>query len=92
MGKRILSLVFWAVAAVILAVSWRTGGWGLAVPVCTGVALVLALLDLFRHRETLTWDLGLVQTLLHLVSAVILASASLTALAHLLVTGRFGFG
>jgi len=82
---------FWVVGVLVLIGSWRAGGWGLGVPVCTGLVLAVAGLDLFRHRETLTWDRDLVKTLLHLAAAVALASAVLLALAHLLVTGRFGF-
>ncbi|WP_025321865.1 hypothetical protein [Deferrisoma camini] len=91
MGKTVLSVGFWIVGALVLIGSWRAGGWGLGVPVCTGLALGVAGLDVFRHRETLTWDWALVRTLLHLAAAVALASAVLFALAHLLVTGRFGF-
>ncbi len=75
----------------ILVWSGRAGGWGWAVPACTAAALVVIGVDLYRHRETVTLDLEMIRTLLHLVSTVVVGSAVLVALVNFLLTGRLGF-
>ncbi len=75
----------------ILVWSSRAGGWGWVVPACTAAALVVIGIDLYRHRETVTLDLEMARTLLHLVSTVVLGSAVLVALVNFLISGRLGF-
>ncbi len=83
--------LFWGVAAWILGLAVAAGGWGWVVPLAVvGAAMVVAW-DLWRHRLAVAWDGELARTLLHVLSMVVLAAASLVWLGRLVATGRFGF-
>ncbi len=87
MAGTILSVLFWVVAAGLLAGSVRAGGWGLLVPGAVAAALLVVGLDLLRHRRLVKLDREFARTLLHVLSAVTLAAFSLVWLVGLLGAG-----
>jgi hypothetical protein len=77
MAGKVLSIVFWLVAAFLVAFALRSGGWALVVPAATLMALMVFAVDLKRHWEIMSVDRALIRTLLHVLSAVALASSIL---------------
>jgi hypothetical protein len=77
MAGKILSIVFWLVAAFLVAFALHSGGWALVVPAATLVALMVFAVDLKRHWEMMNLDRALVRALLHVLSAVALATSIL---------------
>jgi len=84
MAGTILSVLFWLVAAGLLIVSIRAGGWSLLAPAAVLAALFTVGWDLRRHRRLAKLDWEFARTLLHVLSAVTLAAASLVWLVRLL--------
>lgn len=77
MVARILTAGFWLGALALLVGSARTGGWFLLVPGAVLGALLVVGLDLRLHRRLASFDRELFRALLHVLSAVTLASFSL---------------
>jgi hypothetical protein len=84
MAGKILSVVFWLVAASLLGYALSAGGWALAVPAAVVVALLVFAADISRHRDAVSFDRGLLRTLLHVLSAVTVAASLLYYLALVL--------
>lgn len=87
MAKTIFSVLFWVVAAGLVALAVRTGGGALVVPGAALVTLGLFAADLYWHQRLAAYDLELLKTLLHVLSAVVLATSCLYWLALVLMPG-----
>jgi hypothetical protein len=77
MARKILSGLFWLASLAILVHSLRRGGTALLIPGAVGLVLALFVLDAARHRELVALDRDFVKTVLHLLSGVTVAAASL---------------
>lgn len=84
MVGKILTVGFWLGALALLVGSARAGGWFLLVPGAVLGALLIVGLDLWLHRRLVSLDREFVRALLHVLSAVTLASFSLLWLVRML--------
>lgn len=84
MVGKILTVGFWVGALALLVGSARAGGWFLLVPGAVLGALLIVGLDLRLHRRLVSFDREFVRALLHVLSAVALASFSLLWLVRML--------
>lgn len=89
MAGKIITIAFWLTAVFLLGLAFRQSGSALLIPAAVGTATAACALDVYLHRKIVTYDLKLLRTVIHVLSAVTVAASCMHWLARVLVKGRF---
>ncbi len=87
MVGKILTILFWLVATVLIVSSLYAGRWALSIPFSVLFSLVVLAVDVHRHRGMAKLDRELLRTLLHVLSAVTVAASFMYWLAQMVLRG-----